>query len=70
MRKKRLNGRILTVKNLAVRDYAVIHKLPRGFRQHTMKALLSAAADLSLSNPEWFKHAVAGHLKLSVTRSK
>lgn len=67
-KKPRQNGRILTVKLLDKRAYNAIHLLPRGFRQETMRALLTACADLAEKNPQWFKAAVSGHVVVSVRR--
>ena len=52
------NGRVLTVKHLAEKDYQTIHQLPHGFRQKVLKALLACATQRSKRyGPGW-------HLKL------
>lgn len=66
----RENGRVLTAKHLSPRAYNAIHKLPRGYRQDSIKALLNAAATLAERDPEWYRHAVAGNIALSVTRGR
>jgi len=59
-------GTILTVKGLSKRAYKVIHTLPRGYRMDSLSALLEAAADLSESNPDWYKDAIAGNLMIGI----
>lgn len=48
--KKGGNGRMLTVKQLDRRSYNAIHKLSRGMRGPTLKALLKLFADYLESN--------------------
>ena len=66
--KARKNGLVLTAKNLRLRAYESIHNIPHGYRQDTLHALLEAAASLAASNPEWYKAAITGKLKVSVGR--
>lgn len=62
----RKTGRVLTVKSLNKRAYSVIHNLPRGYRQHSLQALLEAAADLAEVDPDWYKDAIAGNLMIGI----
>lgn len=65
-RKPRKNGLVLTAKHLERASYEAIHSIPHGYRQDALKALLASAAALAAKNPEWYKGAITGRLKLSV----
>lgn len=61
-----VNGRVLTVKNLSESSYMVIHTLPRGTRESTMKALLKmAVAARKKLGADWHLKAVEGKLRIA-----
>ena len=61
-----VNGKVLTAKRLPAASYAVIHGLPRGTREATLKALLAMAVAASKRlGAGWHEKAIAGKLKIA-----
>lgn len=58
-------GRILTVKNLSRDAYNLIHRLPKGKRQETMRALLEGAVDFAHKEGiGWHDIVIAGSFRI------